>query len=620
MIENNQNNTNVEMLDVGVQPLENSNVINNNELPKNKKKNLFIVLIIISVLVLILIGLGVHYILTINNPKAIFTNINNYFYENLGKAITNSEQYIEQSYLYEGNVKINTNIEEYSFLNNETFNYSFGIDIQNEKAEAGIELIEGSSPLISANANIKDNNVYVDLDELFDKVILVDDKTIKDNLGISVNELFTELKNAYSEENITSLNYIVSRLQEISNKSLEKVNYEKTKEKIDINGKEIKVTKMSLTFNKENAQIIGNTIADEMLNDTKLLEKIASLAKTNKTDLVEMLNSFKEEINTIEEYDETLKMSIYTTGFLGDVVKVSFEENNIEEIYFINYENYKLLVLEDTSIEVKGKNLIVKYLGEVIITGTVNKLELDNIDIDFKSNDNTFKGKITCVNNSSNADLKIDLEINSDEKIEFNMSSNMNKVSDTQFDAKMIVKVAIDNQSVEVTNTSKLNLSSNIANINTNNALNYNNITEEDINKIEENLYKAFKGTEFEGLIAFDNEANFAENANYAIEAASHAMTLILIDSYSSEYTIENDTTYCFTLENLDGLLDIDGDYKDYEGTITVTKNGNNYNYRIEMHNSEYYVKKYNNVTEADVYSVENISVPLKTKCNNTAS
>ena len=240
MMENNQNSTNVETLDIGTMPIENldNNISNydNNSIVVKKKKTNSKILIVIGLIMVILIGLGVHYLLTIKNPKTIFTKASNVFFESVETTLREVPEFLDKSYLYEGNVKINTNIEEYTFLNNETFNYNLGLDIKSKKAEAGFGLIEGNNKLVNLSANVKDNNVYVDLDELFEKVILFDDNTIKENLGMSINELFTKLEEIYSEENIDDIKYIVTSFKELTNDALNKVSYEKDSTKIYING------------------------------------------------------------------------------------------------------------------------------------------------------------------------------------------------------------------------------------------------------------------------------------------------------------------------------------------------------------------------------------------------
>ena len=618
MMENNQNSTNVETLDIGTMPIENldNNISNydNNSIVVKKKKTNSKILIVIGLIVVILIGLGIHYLLTINNPKTIFTKASNVFFESVETTLREVPEFLDKSYLYEGNVKINTNIEEYTFLNNETFNYNLGLDIKSKKAEAGFGLIEGNNKLVNLSANVKDNNVYVDLDELFEKVILFDDNTIKENLGMSINELFTKLEEIYSEENIDDIKYIVTSFKELTNDALNKVSYEKDSTKININGKDVNATKMSLTFNKDNLKVIATTYIDGMLNDDKLVEEIVSLGEIEKAEFIEMLNSAKEQINSIEEPTGILKISIYTSGLLGNVVKVAMEENEVDEAYFINYKDYKLIAIDDMLLEVNGQKLTIKEAEETIVTGTVKSLEANNINIDFASIDNElFKGNITYVNNNS-MDFKFNIEVSSDEKIVVNLESNINNISDTETETKIVVEMAYGKESIKVTNTTKMTVGANIADMNTNNTLNYKNMTEENLNTIMSNLETRLKGTKYGELMNINGESDFVTDANNAIDAASQAVNLITNGSNSNYYTMEGANTYCFTLQNLEDAGYIKG-YDDYEGTITVTKVGNNYSYRIEMHNDEYYVRTKDVVYEDVIYTTKYMPSTIKTKC-----
>lgn len=619
MIEDNQNNTNIETLDVSINPIETldtnpSNFDNNGIIIEKKNKNSKL-LIFIGLIVVLLIGLGVHYLLTINNPKTIFTKISNSFFESMETALIEAPEFLDKSYLYEGNVKINTNIEEYTFLNNETFNYALGLDIKNKKAEAEFGLLEGSNKLINVNANVKDNNVYVDLDELFEKVILFDDNTIKENTGMSINEIFTELEALYSEENIDDIKYIVTKFKEITNEVLEKVDYEKDNTKVDVNGKSVSANKMSLKFSKDNLQVIAKTYIDGILNDDKLIDKIVSLGEIEKSEFVEMLNSAKEQISSIEEPSGALRISIYTKGLLGNIVKVALEENSVDEAYFVNYKEYKLIAIDDMFIEINDTKLTIKEGEDVIANGTVNSFETNNINIDFVSVDNElFKGNVTYVNNNSNMNFKFNLEVSGDEKIAINLESNINNVSDTETETKIVVDLSYGNESIKVTNTTKMTVGANIANINANNTLNYNNMTEEDMNTITSNLEARLKGTKYGELMNINGESDFITDANNAIEAASQAVSFITIGSSSNYYTMENANTYCFTLQNLEDAGYLKG-YDDYEGTITVTKVGNNYSYRIEMHNDEYYVRTKDVVYEDVIYTTKYMPSTIKTKC-----
>lgn len=621
-----ENNTNIEQIDLGGQPLEIETLdstqtkLNDNPIiPKKKNKNSKL-LIIIGILMAMLIGLGVHYIYTINNPKTIFTKASDKFFGSIQNLIAETPNFINESYLYEGNIKINTNVEDYAFLNNESFNYSMGIDLKNRKVETGYEIVEGNNKLIDVKANIKDNNAYIDFADLFDKVILLDDKTIKENMGIGINDIFSKLEEFYAEENIKDIKYIVDSFNNFTNDALKKVTYEKENSKITINGKSVNVTKMTLAFTKENMSIIGNVFLNGILNDNKLIDELVQLSGSDKK---EFIDGLKEELKQIEKEEPTTisKISVYTTGILGKVVKLSMEEDNKEEIYFVNYKDYKLIVTEENVIEINDKKLIVKTGDDVILTGKVNSFSEENINIDIVSEEkDLFKGNFAYSNNNSSISIDFNFEFDTEEKVILKLSSKTSKISEKVSETKLTFGIEYDNQKLEMTNTNKITTGANIANINTSKTINFNDMTEADIDNINKKLEEKLEKSEFGLLIYFKKTPDyFISDANHALEASKRAMMTISTNSTPIGYTKENDTTYCFTLQNLENAGYISG-YDGYEGTITITQIGNDYSYRIEMYDDDYYVRTKNAVNEDVVYTTKYMPSILKTKCLDSAN
>lgn len=121
----------------------------------------------------------------------------------------------------------------------------------------------------------------------------------------------------------------------------------------------------------------------------------------------------------------------------------------------------------------------------------------------------------------------------------------------------------------------------------------------------------------------------FASEANIAINGASDAMSLKAIGSIdNSDYTEVKDsngnvTAYCFTLDDLKKLGLWSKDDSNYAGTVTVTPNGNQYTYSVEMHNKDYYVQTTSGQIKSEDKSADvpngvgeyDSSVTLKTAC-----
>ena len=94
----------------------------------------------------------------------------------------------------------------------------------------------------------------------------------------------------------------------------------------------------------------------------------------------------------------------------------------------------------------------------------------------------------------------------------------------------------------------------------------------------------------------------FALEANAAKDAASNAMSLIMIGSLTDNYkftagnkTDSNNTNdndkYCFTIENLKAAGLYEKDDTNYKGTIIVEqKTDKTYEYTVNFKNAQYYV------------------------------
>lgn len=98
----------------------------------------------------------------------------------------------------------------------------------------------------------------------------------------------------------------------------------------------------------------------------------------------------------------------------------------------------------------------------------------------------------------------------------------------------------------------------------------------------------------------------FALEANTASNAASSAMSLIMIGSLETDYYTYDETNkeYCFTVENLMEAGLYEKDEKDandnyvYQGVVKVTQtSGKAYTYEVSLKNDQYYV----NAVEGEV-------------------
>jgi len=90
---------------------------------------------------------------------------------------------------------------------------------------------------------------------------------------------------------------------------------------------------------------------------------------------------------------------------------------------------------------------------------------------------------------------------------------------------------------------------------------------------------------------------SFALEVNTAKEAASQAVSLIMIGSVKDKYTTiknaQGETTgYCISIENLKALGLFDKDDSNYQGVVNIEKNNGVFTYKIQMKNADFFVKE----------------------------
>ena len=510
----------------GITPTNNSSEIgfSNNKSTRDNKSSWL--LAIVGSLLVVFIGFFVFYINTMGNPKNVFTNIINTMF-NSAENILSTQFNFEESALIDGTVKIESNIEEVKALNNEIYGYTFGYDIKNKKAELSAGVKVDNKDRLKAAVNIKENNMYIYLNELFDKVIKVDEDMVKDSTGMTINEIFEKVNEVVEEEKTDDMLYVVKEMKKITNKGFKNAEYEKTTDIVDINGKEIKATKMSLEFNSKNGLLIFGTMIDEMLKNDKLLTKLAELShgmdlyyvsvdssedthitkEEIKKELIKSLKELKKDleledeednpelcgINGCDEIDYPV-VSIYTGGLFNTIIKVSTEEYGEEVFSYITYKDTKIIESGEMRIVIEKDNLSIYEDGEKVVEGKVNSFETDNIDVTFKSlvEESPAEGSVTYINSKDN--VKFNFKINTDISIGFfettkyalklDISFENKKVNDKEYNNKIIVEVDVDGQNVKVSNDATLYLGKDIATNKTDNTIKVSELTETDLTNI----------------------------------------------------------------------------------------------------------------------------------------
>ena len=271
-----------------------------------KKKN-FPVWIIFLILLLIVFFGGLYYFLIIDTPKNIFGvflnnklyNIKIADYEKINIDFDVNTKFISSDDVFK---------DMFDVINNITVKGSVGEDLINKLFFVNLEPMYESKKLLSMNAYYEDNNIYLESNDIYDKVLKTE---VPDEVVNTINEL---LKNDSRDEVDIIMNSVRNALSDVLN------NIKFEKEYVKLEKKYVK---------KVSIYIEPQTLVDfykSLVNDEDFLSSCAKLTGESQSDLKE---SIEYEIETYEEYIndddcEPLKISLYLSSLINKFYRLEF--------------------------------------------------------------------------------------------------------------------------------------------------------------------------------------------------------------------------------------------------------------------------------------------------------
>ena len=319
------------------------------------------------------------------------------------------------------------------------------IDYKNKKMNIDTDMIYDDGSILKTNILVKDNIGYLNIPDLYDKPL----KVLEDeNIDLMFNA-----------NNVEDVRVFVSEFSNILKTSLKDEWFSKTKEKIEVMGNNVNAYNNKLTLTSKSIYELENTIFDKMLQNDKLLDAMSSLTKKNKDEIKTNITDLKSKI---KETNESLEISIYlnNSNELQKVLIKSKTEENEEITEFsmtdvgtfdilVDKEKLGYLILKDDIIEMNLKD------EEVSITFT-----LKDYYISMKMDGYGIKLEMSLTAKDSKGNIKILID-SLDEDMNMTLNIDFEEITDAKFNE-----------------------------FNVENAKNIEELTEEDTNKISENLSK----------------------------------------------------------------------------------------------------------------------------------
>ena len=320
---------------------------------KEVKNRSFPIGVIFFLMFIILFGGVAYYYYVIDNPKNIFLNaINN----TLNKI--DYKEHDKLNYEFSLDTNITTSNKEYIDIVNIIEKIALsgvgGIDTVNKKNYSQITAYYQSEKLLNLTTyQENNNNLYLESNDLYDKVIKINTTTI--------NEDNKKEENIDSSKNKDYIEKIVKAIKLIIKDTLMNATYQK--KYVDLSN--AKVKKITLLIDKT----IMEDFYNRLLNNNDFLESYSKITGDSKADIEKGINK------SIDELDDSVeKISLYLSVFENEFLM--FEDIYQKERITITKENnqYEYKIYNDSIIEYQGFIKLEKINNEYDIS-----LEFDDI-------------------------------------------------------------------------------------------------------------------------------------------------------------------------------------------------------------------------------------------------
>lgn len=410
---------------------------------QNKKKNIIISLVIIFVIGLI--GMGYIYYAKNKTQNIYYQTI-----DQLGDALykifdnENSKPLKGTGTIdFSGTTNSQDLQEMFKILNKTKINMDLEMDQQNQKGNLLYDILYDEKTLLKANLLLNKNEMYCNLDNLYEKDI----RLFK---GLSDQNIWNDYSKDYK--------IIIQELKEILKDSLKKEYFSKESVSINIDNHKEKVIKHTLKLISKDLEDIQKEMLNKIKDNDKLIEALSNISNKSKNSIISKLNEYKVEPTTknnvvSEIYLDTKKELVKM------VIKIDEDELIIEKIknneYIIKSNDNNIGTIVETEKETK-----IVLIDEETNT-TIN------IEIGKNKEKNIFNIKIAI------SDVVLSFEINSS-KDKVNGEINV-IVPDYDFDFKI-------NFNMNIKEVSKVEVKD------VKNYIDIDEMTDEDFNKITENL------------------------------------------------------------------------------------------------------------------------------------
>lgn len=436
-----------------------------------KKRGLIITLIVLVILLSGAIGFQLY--LNMNFPKSIFqksitnftkmsndilTQINYFDYENKVISIDNNISYVPSN-----------EIKEAYGIDSLSLNYNVVLDNQNKKIFNNFKYLEGDKAYLDIDLLYNNQKGYLNLKDIFDKIL---EAEIDEETKAEIDNFFDNIIN--NKKSLNDTQRLIELVGDIIYKNINKDDIVEKDFNVDIEGKSFKLDEYCYTLENEK---LYNFILNVLTEMEKNEEIVNILKNTYGMEEVNLVSNFK--LDDQSTFTSSLYFSLYADN--TDIVGLSINTKDASEESKITYiaidDLYMFETISEDPVYVSGSkdtngniNLTYRYSIEGKPIGTI-KISNNNGEYTLIFTDDTSDMDIT---------LKYKYENVSTEEIKINLELGVS-IQGVSFG---IIKY---NQNSKVVDK--------IYEFDYSNAIDVNELTEEDTKTIEENLLKQLEGS-----------------------------------------------------------------------------------------------------------------------------
>lgn len=320
-----------------------------------EKKNSKVLLICSVVLIILVIGcLGFLYSHK-SSPEKVFNTL----IEKANKEVKNKIDLNQVSTDFELSFKVDAGEEAKEItdlINALLLKGNVSVDLKTNELVAQIKADYENKELINVKTYSDSKNMYIDLNDLFDKILSLKLETEENKFELNADDVKTVYDEVYKAIKL----------------ALEECTY--TKKDAEVNGS--KVTENILTIDNNNKDKIVKAFVNYLKDNDKFISAVSKLTGEKEDDIKSMLN---EEIK-LDELKDTYTLSVFTKGFNNDFVKATFSENNTEILSVVksNKNTYDLKF----SIDKDSMNCTIKEENKNKVNSTC-KLEIEGVKVEY---------------------------------------------------------------------------------------------------------------------------------------------------------------------------------------------------------------------------------------------